>query len=98
GPSALRRSEMAVRAQAGRDPGARIPLDGPDPADHSTGPRRGDAVSGAAHDPRAGGPGERGDGWRDRGLRRGREELLRGSPAADEPGERTRDQADRQAD
>ncbi|RPJ13205.1 MAG: hypothetical protein EHM22_04950 [Actinobacteria bacterium] len=55
-------------------------------------------VPGAPDDPRARGPGERGLGRRDRGVRRGREELVRGAPTADEPVQRARDQADLEQD
>ena len=58
-----------------------------------TRPRRDGAVPRHPHDPRAGRPGERGAGRRDRRVRRGGAELVRGAAAADEPGERARDQA-----
>src|SRR4029453_2126757 len=94
----VRRPEMVVRAEVRRDP-----------LGDEDGDRRhalGDAqragrhrqIPGAADDPRARRPGERGARRRDRGVRRGREELLRGAAAADEPVERARDQADLEQD
>ena len=95
---AVRRSEVAVRTEAGRDPRPRGDGDRWHGVPDSQGPRRHLPVPGPPHDPRAGRPGERGARRRDRGRRRRRPDVVRDPPAADEPAERAGDQTRRQAD
>ena len=75
----VRRRRVVVRAQARRHPVPRRPRHGRDhPADPPR-PRRHGAVPRAAHGARARRPGERRDRRRDRGLRRARQEFVRGA-------------------
>ncbi len=98
GWESVRRSGVVVRAEDRRDPLPRRAHDGRDHAAHPHGTGGDRPVPRAPHDPRARRPGERGDRRRDRGLRRGRAELLRDPAAADEPHGRTGDQTHREAD
>ena len=95
---AVRRSGLAIRAQARRDPRPRRDGDGWHGVPDAAGTRRHVPVPRHPHDPRARRPGERGPGRRDRGGRGRWPDLLRTAAATDEPAERTGDQEGREAD
>ncbi len=81
----VRRRRLVVRTEARRHPLPRRALHRRDEAPHPDRARRHGAVSRAPHGPRVGRPGERRGRRRDRGVRRRRDELVRGAAAAHEP-------------